>query len=88
MWSKDGKYLHLFSSQYTNYSLIIDGSELKVDEEFTEEIRNRANKALRTQAYEMAKKVKIESQSNESYRAEIWGLAPSPNGIYFALSYT
>lgn len=67
---------------------MIDGSELKVDEEFTEEIRNRANKALRTQAYEMAKKVKIESQSNESYRAEIWGLAPSPNGIYFALSYT
>ncbi|KAG2188232.1 hypothetical protein INT44_000984 [Umbelopsis vinacea] len=88
IWSKDGNYLHLFSSQYTNYSFIIDGLELKVDEVITEEIRNRTNKALRTQAYEMAKKVKIESQSNESYRAEIWGLAPSPNGIYFALCYT
>lgn len=88
VWAQNGDSLHIFAGEYANFSLVIQGGKLIVDETITAAIHARTSEVIRAQAVLNAKRAKWESKQNESYRALIWGVAPSPNGLYYSLSYT
>ncbi|CAO3682787.1 unnamed protein product [Umbelopsis vinacea] len=88
VWSKDACVLHIFASEYANFSLVLEDKQLKIHDEYTKKMHADVNVALRTQAVEIAKSDNAESESNESYRATIWGIDSSPNNVYYALLYT
>lgn len=88
VWAQNGGSLHIFAGEYANFSLVIQGEKLIVDETITAAIHARTSEVIRAQAVLNAKKAKWESKQNESYRALIWGVTPSPNGLYYSLSYT
>ncbi|KAG2181969.1 hypothetical protein INT43_006894 [Umbelopsis isabellina] len=88
VWAPNGDSLHMFAGEYTNFSLVIQSEKLVVDDTITAAIHAKTSEMIRAQAVLNAKKAKWESKQNESYRALIWGVSPSPNGLYYSLSYT